>query len=75
MRIAVNIPAPETPVQTATTMGGIAMLEDIEKLLDVVEDLVTRLDATNPADSDKLVALGARLESLAFEIKDKTESV
>jgi hypothetical protein len=56
-------------------MGGIAMLENIEKLMDVVEDLVARLDTTNPADSDKLVALGARLESLAFEIKDKTESV
>lgn len=49
------------------------MLETISKLLDVIEDLLAKEDATDPAENDKLVALGSRLESLAMEIKDRTD--
>lgn len=48
------------------------MLENISKLLDVIEDLLTKEDGTDPSTSDQLVAIGSRLESLAMEVKDKT---
>jgi hypothetical protein len=74
MRFAVNIRAPETPVQTATTMGGIAMLENIVKLIDVLEDMIANEDATDPKDSDKLVSISSRLEAIVMDIKEKTDT-
>jgi hypothetical protein len=50
------------------------MLENVGKLLDVVEDLLSKEDATDPAKSDQLVAIVERLETLAMEVKDRTET-
>lgn len=48
------------------------MLENIGKLLDVIEDLLSKEDTTNPRNCDELLAFASRLESLAMEVKDKT---
>ena len=50
------------------------MLENVVKLLDVIEDLLMHEDATDPASADKLVSIGSRLEAMFMEIKDKTET-
>jgi hypothetical protein len=65
--------APAMPIQPGPKIGGFAMLDNIVKLLDVVEDLIAQEDATDPKDNDKLVSIGSRLEALSMDIKDKTE--
>jgi hypothetical protein len=55
-------------------MEGIAMLDAVVKLLDVIEEILAQEDATDPAANDKLVSIGSRLEALAMDIKDKTET-
>lgn len=50
------------------------MLENVEKLLDVIEALLDHDDVTDPAKSDKLASIGERLEALAMDIKDRTSS-
>jgi hypothetical protein len=54
-------------------MGGIAMLDMLGKLLDIIEEALAKEDATDPVNNDKLVAFAARLEALAMELKDRTE--
>lgn len=50
------------------------MLENIGKLLDVLENLLSDVDPTDPAESNKLVEIGSRLEALVMEITDKTSA-
>ena len=49
------------------------MLDNVVKLLDVIEDLINSEDAIDPRNNDKLVSIGSRLEALCMDIKDKTE--
>jgi len=60
-------------VDNIPKMGGIAMLDNVVKLLDVIEDLINSEDAIDPRNNDKLVSIGSRLEALCMDIKDKTE--
>jgi hypothetical protein len=55
-------------------MGGIAMLEDLNKLLDVVENILDKVDINDPKEANELAAFGERLEALSIDIKDRTES-
>jgi hypothetical protein len=62
------------PVQPGPKMGGVAMLKNLNTLLDVVEDLLDKVDVNDPKEANELAAFGERLESLAMDIKDRTES-
>jgi hypothetical protein len=57
-------------------MGGTAMLDVLGKLLDIIEEALAKEipDERDPVVNDKLAALGSRLEALAMDIKDRTES-
>jgi hypothetical protein len=62
---------PDNPGQK---IGGFAMLKSLNTLLDVVEDLLDNVDVNDPKEANELAAFGSRLESLAMDIKDRTES-
>ena len=66
---------PQCRFQPGAKMGGIAMLENINKLVDVIEDLLAHVDSADPIKSDQLVELGARLGTIAMEIRDRTDIV
>jgi hypothetical protein len=55
-------------------MGGIAMLEDLNKLLDVLENLLDKVDTTDPKEVNELAAFGERLEALSIDVRDRMES-
>jgi CRISPR/Cas system CSM-associated protein Csm2 small subunit len=55
-------------------MGGITMLEDLNKLLDVLENLLDKVDTTDPKEVNELAAFGERLEALSIDVKDRMES-
>jgi hypothetical protein len=50
------------------------MLEDMNKLLDVLENMAAKVDANDPKEVNELEAFVGRLEGLAMEIKDRTET-
>lgn len=50
------------------------MSEDVNKLLDVLENMIAKVDTNDPKEANELVAIGARLEALGMEIRDRTES-
>lgn len=50
------------------------MLNNIVKLIDVLEDMIANEDATDPKDSDKLVSISSRLEAIVIDIKEKTDT-
>lgn len=50
------------------------MLEDMNKLLDVLENMSTKVDVNDPKEVNELEAFVSRLEGLAMEIKDRTET-
>ena len=48
------------------------MLEDMNKLLDVLENMYQKVDVNDPKEVNELEAFGERLEALAMDIKDRT---
>jgi hypothetical protein len=49
-------------------------MADVNKLLDVIESLVDKVDVNDPKEVNELEAFSARLESLSMDLKDRTES-
>lgn len=52
------------------------MVDAIGKLVDVLEELLSKEipGERDPITNDALAAIGARLEALAMDLKDRTES-
>lgn len=61
-------------VTVAQLLGRLAMLEIVDKILDVIESLIEKVDMNDPEAVDKLEAIAGRLDALAMDLKDRTES-